>query len=120
MKQTTDDGLKLQCSQIPENGACLRESAIFRLKMIVLLFLAVVTVAGAASGADPALFESFDHGWQARWHYSQLKKYEGRFESVTRPSSRGRDTAIKVTCAAPAVGGSELRCHSGSKRCEPA
>lgn len=50
------------------------------------------------TGAPGAFFyESFGPGWNDRWHYTTLKKYQGVFETV-QPESY-QDTAIQVILA---------------------
>lgn len=47
-----------------------------------------------ASVPGASFFESFGPGWQDIWHYSNGKKYEGRFDTV-QPEGY-QDTAIQV------------------------
>lgn len=50
------------------------------------------------TGAPGALFfESFGPGWNDRWRYSTLKKYQGVFETI-QPESY-QDSAIEVILA---------------------
>lgn len=77
--------------------------------------LSLLLLLGSCYAAREGLFESFQPGWEARWHYSTAKKYNGRFQTVPRPSSRGRDTGILVRWNQSAAV-AQVACTAGTSR----